>query len=133
MGEFRDTKTSPKPGAAAMKKPLMIATAIFSSILPLASLASAQPRDWGNGPWGYGMHYMWGAWGIGMMLFMLIFWILIIAGAVALVRWLWSKPGGSISGSSGGGTAENILKNRYAKGEIDKQEFESKLQDIRKS
>ena len=115
-----------------MKTPLMLTTAILSSILPFASLASAQPRDWGPGPWGYGMHYMWGAWGIGMMLFMLIFWVLIIAGAVALIRWLWSGPSGSISASSGGETAEDILKNRYAKGEIDKQEFEEKLQDIRK-
>ena len=72
-----------------------------------------------------------GSMGIGMMLFMLIFWVLIIAGAVALIRWLWIGPGGSISASSGGETAENILKNRYAKGEIDKQELESKLQDIR--
>ena len=80
---------------------------------------------------GYGMHYMWGAWGIGMMLFMLIFWVLIIAGAVALIRWLWGGPGGSASASSSGSTAEEILKNRYAKGEIDKQEFEAKLQDIR--
>ena len=116
-----------------MKKPLMLTTALFFSILPFASLASAQPRDWGAGPWGYGMHYMWGAWGIGMMLFMLIFWVLIIAGAVALIRWLWSGPSGSISAPSGGEAAKEILKIRYAKGEIDKQEFESKLQDIRKS
>ena len=67
-----------------MKKPLMLTTALFFSILPFASLVSAQPHDWGAGPWGYGMHYMWGAWGIGMMLFMLIFWVLIIAGAVDL-------------------------------------------------
>ncbi|MEE8257179.1 MAG: SHOCT domain-containing protein, partial [Acidobacteriota bacterium] len=77
--------------------------------------------------------YMWGAWGIGMMFFMLIFWVLVTAGAVALIRWLWSGASGSISASSGDETAEDILKNRYAKGEIDKQEFGSKLQDIRKS
>ena len=46
-----------------MKKPLMLTAVLFSSILPFASFASAQPRDWGAGPWGYGMHYMWGAWG----------------------------------------------------------------------
>ena len=61
------------------------------------------------------------------------FWVLIIAGAVVLIRWLWSGPSGSISASSRGESAEDILKNRYAKGEIDKQEFEEKLQDIRKS
>ncbi|MFC1491410.1 SHOCT domain-containing protein [Nitrospinota bacterium] len=116
-----------------MKMPLFFTGAIFSSIISWATFASAQPRDWGAGPWGYGMHYMWGSFGIGMMIFMLIFWVLIIAGAVALIRWLWNGPSGSVSASSGGETAEDILKNRYAKGEIDKQEFESKLQDIRNS
>lgn len=114
-----------------MKKPLMLTAVFFASLIPFATLASAQPRDWGYGPMGYGMQYMWGAWGIGMMLFMLIFWGLIIAGAVALIRWLWGGSGGSVSASNSRSTAEDILKNRYAKGEIDKQEFESKLQDIR--
>ena len=111
----------------------MLTTVFYSSILPFASLVAAQPRKWGPGPWGYGMHYMWGAWGIGMMLFMLIFWVLIIAGAVALIRWFWSGSGGFTSASSSGETAEDILKKRYVKGEIDKQEYEGKLQDIRKT
>ena len=46
-----------------MKKPLMLTTTFISSLLPFAPLASAQPRDWGPGPWGYGMHYMWGGLG----------------------------------------------------------------------
>ncbi len=115
-----------------MKKPLMLTTAFFSSLFPFAAPAFSQPPEWGPYPM-MGWSWMWGSMGIGMMLFMLIFWVLIIAGAVALIRWLWSGPSGSISASSGGETAEDILKNRYAKGEIDKQEFESKLQDIRKS
>ena len=41
-----------------------------------------------------GWGWMWGSMGIGMMLFMLIFWVLLIAGVVALIRWLWSGPGG---------------------------------------
>ena len=112
-----------------MRKLLMVTTGAFSLMIPFASLAFSQPRDWG--PYPMGWHYMWGSFGIGMMLFMLLFWVLIIAGAVALIRWVWSGPSGSISASSRGETAEDILKNRYAKGEIDKQEFEEKLQDIR--
>ena len=102
---------------------------VFTLLLPLLSAASAQPRDWDVGPWG--MHYMWGSFGIGMMLFMLIFWILIIAGGVALVRWLWSGTGGTHGAQSTGEPAEEILKNRFARGEIDKEEFDSKLRHLR--
>ena len=112
-----------------MRKTSMIAAVFISSILPFASLSSAQPRDWGPYPM-MGMNWMWSSMGIGMMLFMLIFWALLIVGAVALIRWLWS--GGSISKSSGVESAEDILKKRYAKGEIDKQEYETKMEDIRK-
>lgn len=44
--------------------------------------------------WGWGMHPMWwmgGAWGIGMMFMMFLFWILVIAGLVLGVRWLVSE------------------------------------------
>jgi putative membrane protein len=119
-----------------MKAPLTMTTAFLGSILPFATLASAQRGDWGGGPWGggpWGMHYMMGSFGVGMMLFMLIFWVLIIAGGVALVRWLWSGTGGSSPVSNGRETAEDILKKRYAKGEIDKPEFEAKMGDIRKA
>ena len=109
----------------------MLTTTFISSLLPFASLASAQPSDWGPGPWGYGMHYMWGAWGIGMMLFMFIFWVLIIAGAVALIRWLWSGPSGSILPIRRGESAEEILRKRYARGEIEKEEFEEKLRILK--
>jgi len=72
-----------------------------------------------------------GSMGIGMMLFMLIFLVLIIAGAVALIRWAWRGPNESVLPTSTGDTAEEILKKRYMKEEIDKQEFETKLQHIR--
>lgn len=107
---------------------------MFASFVPLfswASMVSAQPRDWGAYPMGW--QYMWGGMGIGMMFFMLVFWVLVIAGGVALIRWLWKGADGPASGLAAGGMAEEILKTRYAKGEIDKQEFEAKLSDIRKS
>ncbi|MDE2088850.1 MAG: SHOCT domain-containing protein [Gammaproteobacteria bacterium] len=72
------------------------------------------------GGWGMG-------WGFGWV-FMLIFWALILLGIAALVKWL-------IGSSAGGdGTREktplDLLKERYARGEIDQEEFERKKRDL---
>ncbi len=66
------------------------------------------------------MSMMWGAWGIGMMLMMLIFWALVIALLVYGIRWL--------AGTHRPRTdpALDILRQRYARGEISKEEFEEK-------
>lgn len=78
---------------------------------------------------------MWdGGFGMGFGgIFMLLFWALIIVGIVVLVR-------GSISpGQPHGGahppppprrTALDILNERYARGEIDKAEFEEKRRTL---
>lgn len=68
----------------------------------------------------------WG-WGFGG-LFMLIFWILLIVGLVLLIRWLWEQ--GTGSPSKGSESALDILKKRYARGEIGKEEFEEKKKDL---
>jgi putative membrane protein len=64
------------------------------------------------------MHPMWGMWGIGMMLFMLVFWGLVAAGIVVAIRWLAQQGKGSRSDA-----ALEILRERYARGEIDREEF----------
>ena len=79
--------------------------------------------------WNWGMHpmsWMWGAWGLGMMLMMLVFWSLVITGIVLAMRWLASQ--GERSRSD---WALDILRERYARGEIDKDEFEAKRRDLR--
>lgn len=82
---------------------------------------------WGNMMgWGGGFGFGW--------IFMLVFWGLIIWGIVALVR--------GVSGHGGWGghhhdehghkrnTALDILKERYAKGEIFKEDFEKMKKDL---
>jgi putative membrane protein len=60
--------------------------------------------------------------------FMWIFWIAIIVGIIFLVRWVvqQSRPGeGKLEESS-----LELLKKRYARGEIDRNEFERKKKDL---
>jgi putative membrane protein len=73
-----------------------------------------------------------GGWGeFVMFLLSVVFIAAIIIGAVFLVR---SMSGGSISGSShgtgGGESPRDILKRRYAAGEIEREEYEQKLRDL---
>jgi putative membrane protein len=76
--------------------------------------------------WGYdGFGFGGGAMGIGMLLF----WGLIIVVIVLLVRGFGVRPGASEPGLREK-TALDILGERYARGEIDKTEFEEKRRDL---
>ena len=89
-------------------------------------IASAQERPFEGG---WGMHPMWGVWGvwgIGMMLMMLSFWGVVIVGIVLGIRWLASQ--GTAPRSTD--PALDILRQRYARGEINKEEFEAKKRDL---
>jgi len=77
-----------------------------------------------------------GGWGIGMGIIGIIIWILIIGGIIWLVRAMmggrhWNQYHHDQM-MSGEGSAVKILKERYAKGEIDKKEYEEKLKDLEK-
>jgi putative membrane protein len=94
--------------------------------VPLApTFAAGQDRTW---EWQWGMHpmvFMWGAGGLVMILMMLVFWGLVIAGLVIGLRWL-AGQGRPVHRDE----AHEILRQRYARGEIDKQEFETRKRDL---
>ena len=72
------------------------------------------------------MHPMgWGAWGFGMMIMMVLFWGLLIVGVVVGIRWLLGQGKDSRTDS-----AMEILRQRYARGEINIEEFEAKKKDL---
>lgn len=79
---------------------------------------------WFGGSWSGG----WLGGGMLMMLPMLLFWGLIIWGGFLLVRKLTRENFGNHIVAVGG--AEEILKARYAKGEITRDEFEQMRKDI---
>jgi len=71
------------------------------------------------------MSWMWGAWGIGMMVIMLAFWSVVIVGVVLGIRWLVGQGKESRSDA-----ALAILRQRYARGEILKEEFGAKKREL---
>jgi putative membrane protein len=72
---------------------------------------------------GYGM----GAWWfVVMTVSMVLFWGLIIVAIVALVRYL-ARTG---RGEQGVGAAEEILAERFARGDIDEEEYRRRLQAL---
>jgi len=68
----------------------------------------------------WGGHWMFGG-------FMWIFWIAVLVGLIFLIKWLiQQKPAEPSSREN----SLEILKKRYARGEIDKEEFEQKKKDL---
>jgi putative membrane protein len=96
---------------------------VLVMLVPLSALA--QERTW---EWHWSTHpmmFMWGAGGVLMMLMMLAFWAVVIPGLVFGLRWLVGQ-----GRSTRRDEALEILRQRYARGDIDRQEFEARKRDL---
>ena len=104
---------------------LILGLAFFS----LTGKALAQWRGDGQGMgsgmmgWGYGMGWF------GMIL-MVLFWIAVIVAIIFLIRWLFVSTGAKGHRAVSEDSPLEILKRRYAQGEINKEEFEQKKRDL---
>ena len=74
---------------------------------------------------GFGMGFGWFG-----FLFMAIFWIVIIAAAIWLLSSLFPKSNQTAVTGNSPDTAVDILKKRYARGEISKEEFAAMRHDL---
>lgn len=83
--------------------------------MPMINMMSGGMMNFGFAPFG------WFGW-----VFMVLFWILVIIGIVALIKWFINQSRGEPKGRS----VLDILKERYAKGEISREEFEEKKEDL---
>ncbi|MBW1903148.1 MAG: SHOCT domain-containing protein [Deltaproteobacteria bacterium] len=61
---------------------------------------------------------------------MMLLWIGIVVGIIFLIRWLFVSRQSRREGSGSADLPFDILKERYARGEIDKDEFEVKKKDL---
>ncbi len=93
-------------------------TVVFASAAAHAQPISDHPHSWGGG-WGWG--YM-----IFGPLMMIAFVGAIVVLAVLLVRWLGSGSTGPAALPPDRKTPLDILQERFARGEIDKEEFEER-------
>lgn len=73
--------------------------------------------------WGYGMGWF------GTVI-MVAFWVAVIVGIIFLIRWLVISTGTGGHAVKSEDSPLEILKRRYARGEINKQEFEEKKKDL---
>lgn len=77
---------------------------------------------WGDEMSGWGWAWM----GAGSI----VFWALLIVGIVALVRYTRATGAGGGSGQFSRPTPEQLLAERYARGEIDETEYRQRLDGL---
>ncbi len=95
--------------------------------LATAALAVVSAPAFAQQPGFYHGPHMWGGWGWFLgPLTMVLFLALVVTLVVLLARWF----GGNGDGGRSSRTALDILKERYARGEIDKDEFDDRRRTL---
>ncbi len=85
---------------------------------------------WGYGPdWGMMNGWNWGWYGAGHMFIWLLIIVLVIAGVAWFAR-SGSRRGNVLPLSDQRSPALNMLEERYARGEIDREEYLQKKRDL---
>jgi putative membrane protein len=107
----------------------IIVGGIVLAILIVISLLWGSTLGWQGRGWGMMGPGMMGGFGFGwfMPVLMILFWGLVIWGVVALVRGL---SGPRHCDSTAADSALEILKRRYARGEVSKKEYEEKKREL---
>lgn len=103
-----------------------LVSSLFALLLLLTSGVEAQPPFQppmgpfarGGSPWGSGSTLDW------------ITPLALIIAAVFFVLWIVERRKGDAPNAGTGTSALDILKARYARGEIDRQEFQEKWRDL---
>ena len=73
-----------------------------------------------------------GGFGFGHGLFGLLFWLVVVVAVVWAIRGTWRGPSGQGRDAGDGKNPMEILEERYARGEIDREEFERRRQDLQR-
>jgi putative membrane protein len=112
---------------------LIVGTALIASLL-IIPLVFGLSMGWETCQYEMEEHGMMGPWmmtGFGGWWAMGIFWIVIIGLIAWLVVYLVRNNSTTTTSSTGGDAkALDIVKTRYARGEIDKAEYDQKLKDL---
>lgn len=95
---------------------------------------SAALAQWGNNQGWHRGPGMMGGIGMGWFggIFMIVFWILVLVGLVFFIKWLIQSTSHGRTGGDRSNRALEILKERYARGEIDNTEFQTMKTNLSK-
>ena len=103
---------------------VVITTVVILIVLLLLLFGAGMMGPWMMGYPFYGFGGFWWMW-----IVMVAFWILIIGGIVWLVLWL-ARQGEAARPGARGVSPLDIIRERYARGEITRDEYEQMRRDL---